>query len=68
MGLDERIKTGMRMPSLLRIGTGQLGCCFFPGPLLVFYDLKEETLEPVGSAIVATSRGALQSARVMPSR
>jgi hypothetical protein len=55
-------------PYLLRVGLGQLGCCSFPGPLLIFYTLKDGKLEPAGSAVVEKSRGALRSARAIASR
>lgn len=53
---------------LLRLGTGQLGCCYFPGPILIFYTLRDGKLEPVGSAFVEKGQGALESLRVKASR
>jgi hypothetical protein len=53
---------------LLRLGEGQLGCCTFPGPLLIFYRLKDGQLDSVGSAIVEKVRGTLQSVRAIQSR
>jgi hypothetical protein len=53
---------------LLRIGEGQLGCCYFPGPLLIFYTLKDGELEPAASAIVDKSRGSLKSIQASASR
>ena len=53
---------------LLRLGEGQLGCCYFPGPILILYTLKDGKLEPVGSAFVEKSRGALESVSAKSSR
>lgn len=53
---------------LLRLGTGQLGCCYFPGPILIFHALRDGKLEAVGSAVVEKSRGTLVSASARPSR
>ena len=53
---------------LLRLGEGQLGCCYFPGPILILYTLENGKLNPVGSAILEKSRGALESVRAGASR
>lgn len=53
---------------LLRMGTGQLGCCYFPGPILILYSLQDGKPEAVGSAIVEKGRGVLKSVKATVSR
>jgi hypothetical protein len=72
---EETLRYGESLPLvlngkayLLRLGEGQLGCCYSTGPLLILYTIKEGRLEPAGSAVVEKSRGALQSIRASVSR
>jgi hypothetical protein len=72
---EETLRSGDSFPLelngkayLMRLGEGQLGCCYSTGPLLILYTLKDGKLEPAGSAVVQKSRGTLQSVGASSSR
>jgi hypothetical protein len=53
---------------LLRIGQSQLGCCYFSDPILILYALKDGKPQPIASAFVEQSQGAIESLKATVSR